>query len=211
MGAVTLRRNKTRTENKMATSRFLLKASVAITLAVAALSGCTTTGRQAPNAASNASRAQAITSDVDATLSRLYQTVPGSRELVGKARGILVFPRVIQAGIGVGGEHGDGALRVGGSTVGFYSTSSASVGATLGVQSKSVIYLFMTEDALAKFRNSSGWSAGGDASVALVKVGANGTIDTTTATKPVQVFVLTNSGLIGDLSLGGTKITRLNL
>jgi len=195
----------------MTASRFLLKASVAIALGAAALSGCTTTGSQAPSPATNASRADSINSDVDATLSRLYQTVPGSRELVGKARGILVFPRVIQAGIGVGGEHGDGALRVGGSTVGFYSTSSASVGATLGVQSKSVIYLFMTEDALAKFRNSSGWSAGGDASVALVKVGANGSIDTTTATKPVQVFVLTNSGLIGDLSLGGTKITKLDL
>ncbi|HKR43320.1 MAG TPA: YSC84-related protein [Paraburkholderia sp.] len=195
----------------MNASRMLLKASVALAVGVAALSGCTTTGSQAPSPATNASRADSINSDVDATLSRLYQTVPGSRELVGKARGILVFPRVIQAGIGVGGEHGDGALRVGGSTVGFYSTSSASVGATLGVQSKSVIYLFMTEDALAKFRNSSGWSAGGDASVALVKVGANGSIDTTTATKPVQVFVLTNSGLIGDLSLGGTKITKLDL
>ncbi|MEX3946227.1 YSC84-related protein [Paraburkholderia sp. EG287B] len=195
----------------MNASRMLLKASVAIAVGVAALSGCTTTGSQAPSPATNASRADSINSDIDATLSRLYQTVPGSRELVGKARGILVFPRVIQAGIGVGGEHGDGALRVGGSTVGFYSTSSASVGATLGVQSKSVIYLFMTEDALAKFRNSSGWSAGGDASVALVKVGANGSIDTTTATKPVQVFVLTNSGLIGDLSLGGTKITKLDL
>ncbi|QGZ54691.1 BPSL1445 family SYLF domain-containing lipoprotein [Paraburkholderia acidiphila] len=195
----------------MSASRFILKASVAIAVGAAALSGCTTTGSQAPNSATNASRADSINADVDATLSRLYQTVPGSRELVGKARGILVFPRVIQAGIGVGGEHGDGALRVGGSTVGFYSTSSASIGATLGVQSKSVIYLFMTEDALAKFRNSNGWSAGGDASVALVKVGANGSIDTTTATKPVEVFVLTNSGLIGDLSLGGTKITRLDL
>ncbi|MEX3846454.1 YSC84-related protein [Paraburkholderia sp. BR10882] len=195
----------------MNASRMLLKASVAIAVGVATLSGCTTTGSQAPSPATNASRADSINSDVDAILSRLYQTVPGSRELVGKARGILVFPRVIQAGIGVGGEHGDGALRVGGSTVGFYSTSSASVGATLGVQSKSVIYLFMTEDALAKFRNSSGWSAGGDASVALVKVGANGSIDTTTATQPVQVFVLTNSGLIGDLSLGGTKITKLEL
>jgi lipid-binding SYLF domain-containing protein len=195
----------------MTASRFILKASFAIALAAAALSGCTSTGSQPPTASANASRGQAIDSDVDATLSRLYQTVPGSRELVGKARGVLVFPRVIQAGIGVGGEHGDGALRVGGSTVGFFSTSSASVGATLGVQSKSVIYLFMTQEALDKFRNSSGWAVGGDASVALVKVGANGSIDTTTGTHPVEVFVLTNSGLIGDLSLGGTKISKLEL
>ncbi|WP_322008986.1 YSC84-related protein [Paraburkholderia sp. J12] len=190
---------------------FILKATVAIALASAALAGCTTTGNQLPTAATNDSRRQSIDAGVDGTLSRLFQTVPGSRELVGKARGILVFPSVVQAGIVVGGEHGDGSLRVGGSTVGYYSTTSASVGATLGVQSKSVVYLFMTQDALDTFRNSNGWSAGGDASVALVKVGANGSIDTTTATKPVEVFVLTNSGLIGDLSLGGTKITRLDL
>jgi lipid-binding SYLF domain-containing protein len=190
---------------------FILKATVALALASAALAGCTTTGNQPPTATSNEARRQSIDAGVDGTLSRLFQTVPGSRELVGKARGILVFPSVVQAGIVVGGEHGDGALRVGGSTTGYYSTTSASVGATLGVQSKSVVYLFMTQDALDTFRNSDGWSAGGDASVALVKVGANGSIDTTTATKPVEVFVLTNSGLIGDLSLGGTKISRLGL
>ncbi|QGZ61484.1 BPSL1445 family SYLF domain-containing lipoprotein [Paraburkholderia acidisoli] len=195
----------------MTASRFILKASVAIALTGAALAGCTMTGRQAPDASENASRAQAIDAGVDGTLSRLYQTVPGSQDLVGKARGILVFPRVIQAGIGVGGEHGDGALRVAGNTAGYYSTTSGSIGATLGVQSKSVVYLFMTQDALDKFRASNGWSAGGDASVALVKIGANGSIDTTTATKPVEVFVLTNSGLIGDLSLGGTKINKLDL
>ncbi|WP_213295521.1 BPSL1445 family SYLF domain-containing lipoprotein [Paraburkholderia sacchari] len=191
--------------------RFILKASVAIALASAALAGCSTTGNTPPTAQTNDAKRQAIDASVDGTMSRLYQTVPGARELVGKARGVLVFPQVTQAGIGIGGEHGDGALRVGGSTVGYYSTTGASVGATLGMQSKSVIYLFMTQEALDKFRNSSGWAAGGDASVAIAKVGANGTIDTTTATKPVEVFVLTNSGLIGDLSLGTTKISPLKL
>lgn len=191
--------------------RFILKASVAIALASAALAGCSTTGNTPATAQTNDAKRQSIDASVDGTMSRLFQTVPGSRELVGKARGVLVFPQVTQAGIGIGGEHGDGALRVGGSTVGYYSTTGASVGATLGMQSKSVVYLFMTQEALDKFRNSSGWSAGGDASVAIAKVGANGTIDTTTATKPVEVFVLTNSGLIGDLSLGTTKISPLKL
>ncbi|CAM2154685.1 MULTISPECIES: YSC84-related protein [Paraburkholderia] len=195
----------------MQARRFILKTSIAVALAASALAGCTTTGNQPPTEQSNDSRRQSIDASVDGTMSRLYQTVPGSRELVGKARGVLVFPSVVQAGIVVGGEHGDGALRVGGGTVGYYSTTGASVGATLGVQSKAVVYLFMTQDALDKFRNSDGWSVGGDASVALVKVGANGSIDTTTATKPVEVFVLTNKGLLGDLSLGGTKISRLKL
>ncbi|WP_322059719.1 YSC84-related protein [Paraburkholderia sp. J63] len=195
----------------MQARRFILKTSVAVALAGVALAGCTTTGNNPPTAQSNDARRQSIDASVDGTMSRLFQTVPGSRELVGKARGVLVFPSVVQAGVVVGGEHGDGALRVGGSTVGYYSTTGASVGATLGMQSKAVVYLFMTQDALDKFRNSDGWSAGGDASVAIVKVGANGSVDTTTATKPVEVFVLTNSGLIGDLSLGGNKISRLKL
>ncbi|MDR3096560.1 MAG: hypothetical protein LBV73_05730 [Paraburkholderia sp.] len=191
--------------------RFILKTSIAIALASAALAGCSTTGNTPATAQTNESRRQSIDASVDGTMSRLFQTVPGSRELVSKARGVLVFPSVVQAGVVVGGEHGDGALRVGGSTVGYYSTTGASVGATLGMQSKAVVYLFMTQDALDKFRNSNGWSVGGDASVAIVKVGANGSVDTTTATKPVEVFVLTNSGLIGDLSLGTTKISRLQL
>ncbi|MFC5427911.1 YSC84-related protein [Paraburkholderia denitrificans] len=195
----------------MQTSRFLLKASVTIAIASAALTGCTTTSIHPPAAMSADARRQSIDAAVDSTLSRLYQTVPGSREFVGQARGILVFPSVVQAGVAIGGEHGDGALRVGGSTTGYFSTTSVSVGATLGVQSKSVVYLFMTQDALDKFRQSQGWSVGGDASVAIVNVGANGTVTTATATKPVEVFVLTNSGLIGNLSLEGTKITRLAL
>jgi lipid-binding SYLF domain-containing protein len=130
---------------------------------------------------------------------------------MSKARGVLVFPSVIQAGFIVGGQYGEGALRVGGSTVGYYSTVSGSVGLTAGGQSKAIIFLFMTQDSLDKFRNSDGWSAGGDASVELVKVGANGVLDTTTASAPVQAFVLTNAGLMGDLSLAGTKVTRLKI
>ena len=135
----------------------------------------------------------------------------GSRELVSKARGVLVFPSVLQAGFIVGGQYGEGALRVGGSTVGYYSTISGSFGLQAGAQSKAIIFLFMTQDALDKFRNADGWSVGGDASVALVKMGANGAIDSNTATAPVEVFVLTNAGLMGDLSLQGTKVSRLKI
>ncbi|NLP63047.1 BPSL1445 family SYLF domain-containing lipoprotein [Paraburkholderia sacchari] len=190
---------------------FMLKTSIALGVLGTVLAGCTTMSNQPSTQASTEARRQSIDASVDGTLSRLYQTAPGSRELVGKARGVLVFPQVIQAGIGIGGEHGDGALRAGGGTAGYYSLSAASVGATLGVQSKAVVYLFMTQDAFDKFRASKGWSAGGDASVAVVKMGANGQLDTTTTTKPVEVFVLTNSGLMGDLSVSGTKITRLDL
>lgn len=111
----------------------------------------------------------------------------------------------------VGGEYGEGALRTGGTTQGYYNLISGSFGLQAGAQSKAVIFLFMTDDALNAFRSRQGWSVGGDASVALLKMGANGAIDTTTATKPVEVIVMTNAGLMGDLSLQGMKISRINL
>jgi lipid-binding SYLF domain-containing protein len=190
---------------------FMLKTTVALAFGGLALAGCTTSSGTPDNASTNMSKRQSIDASVDGTMSRLFQTVPGSRELVSKARGVLVFPSVIQAGFVVGGQYGEGSLKVGGSTVGYYSTVSGSFGLTAGAQSKAIIFLFMTQDALDKFRNTDGWSAGGDASVALVKMGANGSIDTTTATAPVEVFVMTNTGLMGDISINGTKVSRLKI
>ncbi|KAG8155256.1 BPSL1445 family SYLF domain-containing lipoprotein [Burkholderia catarinensis] len=188
-----------------------MKAAAAVMLGSLALAGCTTTPDKPDTASASASKRQSIDASVNATLSRLYSTVPGSRELVAKSRGTLVFPNVLQAGFIVGGQSGNGALRVGGSTVGYYNTSSLSVGLQAGAQSKAIVFLFMTQDALDSFRKSEGWAAGADASVAVVKVGANGAVDTTTATAPVEVLVLTNAGLMGDLSVNGTKVTKLNI
>ncbi|MBY4829223.1 BPSL1445 family SYLF domain-containing lipoprotein [Burkholderia dolosa] len=189
----------------------VLKAAAALIVGSLALAGCTTPPDKPDNAATNASKRQAIDASVDATLSRLYSTVKGSRELVAKSRGVLVFPEVLQAGFIVGGQTGNGALRVGGSTVGYYNTSSLSVGLQAGAQSKAIVFLFMTHQALDEFRNSDGWAAGAGASVALVKMGANGAVDTNTATAPVQVIVLTNAGLMGDVSINGTKVTKLKI
>ncbi|AOJ28009.1 MULTISPECIES: BPSL1445 family SYLF domain-containing lipoprotein [Burkholderia] len=188
-----------------------MKAAAAVMLGSLALAGCTTTPDKPDSPAASASKRQSIDASVNATLSRLYSTVPGSRELVAKSRGTLVFPNVLQAGFIVGGQSGNGALRVGGSTVGYYNTSSLSVGLQAGAQSKAIVFLFMTQDALDSFRKSEGWSAGADASVAVVKVGANGAVDSNTATAPVEVLVLTNAGLMGDLSVNGTKVTKLNI
>ncbi|MDN7744322.1 YSC84-related protein [Burkholderia multivorans] len=188
-----------------------MKAAAAVMLGSLALAGCTTTPNKSDTASTSASKRESIDASVNATLSRLYSTVPGSRDLVAKARGVLVFPNVLQAGFIVGGQSGNGALRVGGSTVGYYNTSSLSVGLQAGAQSKAVVFLFMTQQALDEFRNSDGWSAGAGASVALVKTGANGAVDTNTATAPVQVIVLTNAGLMGDVSVNGTKVTRLHI
>jgi lipid-binding SYLF domain-containing protein len=190
--------------------QFILTTGAALASSGLALTGCTTTPPSSGStAADNASERQSINSDVDSTLARLYSTVKGSHELAAKAQGVLVFPSVISAGFWVGGQYGKGALRVGGQTAGYYSIAAGSFGLQIGAQSKAIIFLFMTQDALTKFRNSQGWAAGADATVAVLKVGANGNVDTSTATGPVEAFVLTNAGLMAGVSLEGSKISRL--
>lgn len=196
---------------------FMLKtASLALTgLAVAGCSTTattTTTSSAGPTGGGNAAqRRRNIESGVDNTLDRLYSNVKGSRELVAKASGVLVFPSVIAAGLGVGGEYGEGALRTSGTIAGYYNLASISIGLQIGAQSKAIIFLFMNQNALNDFRKSQGWQVGADASVAVLKAGANGEIDATTVTGPVVAFVLTNAGLMANLTLEGTKITRLNI
>lgn len=144
-------------------------------------------------------------------MSKLDDTVAGSREMVANSRGVLVFPAVLGASLGIGAEYGRGALRVGGRTQTNYSTTAGSIGFQAGAQSKAVIYLFTTQEALDKFRNSKGWTVGADATVAVATIGANGRVDTNTIRQPVVGFVLTNVGLEAGVSLQGAKITEVQL
>lgn len=190
---------------------FPSKGLAAIAVAVASLTfaGCTTT-MPGHDASSKTSRND-VNAGVDATLSKLYQTAPSARELVARAKGVLVFPAVLQASFVVGAEYGKGALRVGGRTEGYYSTTAGSIGFQAGAQSKAITLLFMTQDALDKFRNSNGWTVGADATVALADIGANGNIDTNTMQQPIIGFVTTNAGLIAGVSLQGAKIAKISL
>lgn len=176
-------------------------------LATGMAAGCTTTPRTPQD---TAARKNEINAGIDSTLDRLYASAKGSRELAHKARGILVFPSVLAAGLIVGGEYGEGALRIGGKTVNYYSTASGSFGWQAGAQSKALILMFMTDEALQKFRSSEGFTVGANATVAVAKVGADGTIDTNTAQSPIVGFALTNAGLMAGITLEGSKITKLN-
>jgi lipid-binding SYLF domain-containing protein len=152
-----------------------------------------------------------IDAEVDAALVRFYAEVPAAKDLAKKAKGILIFPSVVKAGFGVGGEYGDGALRVGGRSVGYYNTAAASVGLQIGVESRAEVLMFMTEEALDRFQASNGWEVGVDGSVTLIKVGVAGEIDTTTMRDPVIGFVFGEQGLMANLSLEGAKITKLDM
>ncbi len=163
----------------------------------------------AVNVSAEAASKSVIDAKVADALKRFYSEVSGSRELAGKSHGILVFPSVIKVGIGVGGEYGEGALRIKGKTVDYYSTAAASIGFQLGAQSKIVMILFMTKESLSAFRYSEGWEVGVDGSVALIKVGAGGSLDTTNIKAPVVGFVFGNKGLMYNLTLEGSKITKI--
>ena len=122
---------------------------------------------------------------------------------------MLVFPRVTKGGVGIGGEFGEGVLQVNGKTVGYYSVGAATVGLTLGLANHSEIIMFMTQESLDKFISQAGWSIGADAGITVVSGGANGSYDTETAKKPILGFVFAEKGLIGDLSLEGSKISKI--
>jgi len=182
----------------------------AATIGVAGLlfAGCSTTSPK--DSATSSEKRESMNSAANATLTKLYEASPQSKELVARARGVLVFPDVLSGSFIVGAEHGNGVLRVGGANAGYYSTTAGSIGFQAGAQSKAMVLLFMTDDALNKFRNSSGWTVGADATVAVVNVGANGRIDTNTAQQPIVGFVMNNGGLMAGVSLAGTKISKLN-
>ena len=170
--------------------------------------GCTTTSGTSGDPAA---QRQSIDAAADSALSRLYAQQPGTRELVASARGILVFPSFVSAGFIVGGGSGQGALRKGGKTTGYFRMTEASAGLLAGAQSQAVFILFMTEEALKRFEASNGWTVGADASVSMINVGANAQITSQTANQQVIGFVMTNSGLMGNLSLNGNRVTRLSI
>ncbi len=156
-----------------------------------------------------AASATEIDIKVDETLKRFRAEVPGGDAFLQRAQGVLVFPNILKAGFWIGGEYGEGALRVGNETVSYYNTASASIGLQAGAQSKSVVLVFMTQEALRRFQKFDGWKAGVDGSVALVEWGAAEDINTVTIHDPIVGFVFSNKGLMFNLTLEGSKFTRI--
>jgi len=158
----------------------------------------------------NAATAKEIDVSVDVALENFVKEVKGAEEFLKSAKGVLVFPNVFKAGVGVGGEYGEGAMRINGKTVDYYNTASASFGFQLGAQKKTIILVFMQDEALNKFRKSEGWEIGVDGSVALLTVGVGESIDSTKIKDPIVGFVFGQKGLMYNLTLEGTKITKLD-
>lgn len=157
-----------------------------------------------------ADSAAEIDAAVNESIDTFKKDVNGAEVFLNQAAGYLVFPRVIKVGIGIGGETGEGALRVGGTTVDYYRTTAGSIGFQLGAQAKAIVIAFMTQESLDKFRNSSGWKVGVDGSVAIIDIGAGKTIDSTNIKDPVVGFIFDSKGLMYNLTLEGSKISKIS-
>jgi lipid-binding SYLF domain-containing protein len=162
-----------------------------------------------PLGAAHAKGTSEIDAAVDAALQGFKKDVDGGAEFLKAAKGVLVMPEVKKAGLVVGAQWGEGALRVGGKTVGYYKMEAGSVGFQAGYQKANFLFLFMTQKALDDFRASDGWTAGVDGGVTVVEVSAGFTADTLKAKEPVVAFVVGKEGLMAGFSAKGTKFTKL--
>lgn len=154
-------------------------------------------------------KAMQIDARVDATINYLYTNFPNTQDLAAKSTGMLVMPLVTEGGFLVGGGYGRGALRINDATVDYYSATKGSVGLQIGAQQFAHVLFFMTEDALSKFRRSSGWVAGADVEYVFNDKGENLRADTTTATAPVVAVIFGQAGALAGISLEGMKYTRI--
>ena len=150
-----------------------------------------------------------IDARVDATLDYLYTTYPNTRELAADADGMLVMPLITEAGFVVGGGYGRGALRINNTTVDYYSATKGSVGLQIGAQQFAHVLFFMTDDALARFRRSSGWVAGADVEYVFNDKGGNVRADTTTTSSPVVAVIFGQADALAGISLEGMKYNRI--
>lgn len=161
-------------------------------------------------APARAATAAEINRDVTTALNNLFQSTPKAKELAATAKGILVFPSIVKAGFMVGGQYGEGALRRGDQTVGYYNTTAASYGLQAGAQVYGYAMFFMTEKAMQYLDTSDGWELGSAPNVVVLDQGAAGSLSTSTLQSDMYAFFFSQKGLMAGLGLQGSKITKIS-
>jgi len=188
------------TRQKMNTKRLLL--AVGMTLVTAMIGTLS---------ASFAFAASASEIDRSATqsLTTLYKNNPGAKALADKAKGVLIFPRIVKGGFLIAGQFGDGALRKGGKTVGYYRSLAASYGFQAGAQVFGYVLFFMDDASLKYLDNSAGWELGTGPSLVVLDKGFGKDLSTTTLQKGVYAFIFDQKGLMGGVGIKGSKLTKI--
>ena len=156
-----------------------------------------------------AAGAAELAGDANASLQQLYASVPAAKALGEKANAILVFPKVTKAGLGVGGQFGEGALLKGGKAVAYYNTAGASIGLQAGAQTYSYALFFMNPNALAQLDKADVFEVGVGPTVVVMDEGKAKTMTTTTAKDDIYAFIFGQKGLMAGLGVQGNKITKI--
>jgi lipid-binding SYLF domain-containing protein len=190
---------------------FARRSVVAAAFMALGLAACgNTEGPVSASASGGGSGKADLTARSEAALQELYSKQPETRKLAERAKAILVFPDILKAGLGIGGQAGNGTMFEGGRAVGFYNIAGASFGFQAGAQEFSQAYFFNTEEALKTFRETKGFQAGAGASAVAADFGANAALTTSTLQKPVVVATWGQAGLMAGATIEGAKITEIN-
>ena len=180
-------------------------ASFAALLVAALVLGTQTSGAQDKGKTAAAE----LTRDSQAALAKLTSTVPAAKALAPKAHAILVFPKVTKAGLGIGGQYGEGTLLKGGKAAAYYKTTGASFGLQAGGQTYGYAMFFMNANALAQLDKADGFEVGVGPSVVMMDEGMAKTTTTTTMKEDIYAVVFGQKGLMAGLGIQGNKITKI--
>ncbi len=172
--------------------------------------GASSVGKAVSESSGLDDSAKKIATDSEQALNTLYSTAPLAKELGKKAKSILVYPRILKAGLGVGGHHGQGALIKKGKTVAYYNTVAGSYGLQIGVQSFGYAMFFMNDKALESLNSHDGWEVGVGPSIVVIDEGLAKTTNSTTLTDDVYIFTFNQKGLMAGLGIQGSKITQIH-
>lgn len=159
---------------------------------------------------SHAKTAEEINREANAALKLFEEQVAGGNQFLKAARGVFIMANLEKVGDGpVGGEYGQGVLRIGDKAVGYYSLTGGSFGFTFGAEKVHLILIFMQDQALNKFRESSGWKTGVDGTVTFIDKGKEKALDTNTIKDPLIGFFFGEKGLMADVTVEGAKFTKI--
>jgi lipid-binding SYLF domain-containing protein len=157
-----------------------------------------------------AASAAEINRDVEAALASMYAAVPETRQLASQAKAVLVFPNIVKAGFLFGAQYGEGALRQGGKTVGYYNTAAASYGLQAGAQRFGYALFFMSDSAVNYLNTSGGFELGMGPSIVVLDTGTARALTSSTIQNDIYAVFFDQKGLMAGLGLQGSKISRMN-
>src|SRR5262245_16868569 len=154
-------------------------------------------------------KASELTTESQAALEALYAKTPAAKQLGSKAVAILVFPKITKAGLGIGGQYGEGALLKNGKATAYYKTTGASIGLQAGGQQYGYALFFMNAAAVDQLNKANGFEVGVGPTVVLVDEGAAKNITTTTMKDDIYAFVFGQKGLMAGVGIQGNKVSQV--